>query len=135
MGVYILNSIFAWFFLLLARRVNYGNKSDVIEGKNHKLNILSKTFVGISFVCIFMVAGLRVEVGSDYNNYADLFNKYLWSEWNFIPNIEPLFFYFTKTIGLFTSNHQWLFIIAALIIYVPYYKVSISLYVFYFFFY
>ncbi|MEH6991075.1 EpsG family protein, partial [Cytobacillus firmus] len=67
----------------------------------------------------------RVNVGTDYNAYKTLYYNYKGLPFDYKVNIELLFFYLNKVIGLFTGDSQWLFIVTSFLIYFFYYKVIV----------
>jgi len=132
MFVYIIMLLLTYIFALLSRITNRGdqyildNKSILYKKHNTLELTISKVSLLLSFFSIWVVAGLRVNVGTDFHEYRTLFYNFYDLSFNSTVNIELFYFYLNKLIGLFTQNPQWLFIISAFIIYIFYYQVIVK---------
>lgn len=110
MFVYVLNVAFIFFLSFLL----YG------IGKPFKYK--NEIMLSISFIFLFLISGLRFNVGRDYLNYT-----YTFILVNKLPNLSAIinlskdsgleiaFLLLNKLIGLFTSNIQWIFLTTSFI--------------------
>src|SRR5574344_935212 len=74
----------------------------------------------ISFLCLFFVSGFRsINVGSDTNEYFDMFNLVSSTEWNDIPSLfnqmEFGWAYFNKVLSCIWNDPQILLIATSFI--------------------
>lgn len=74
-----------------------------------------------SYICLVLIitilslfSGLRYGVGTDYHTYVNIFDKIFIDQ--SAKDSEPLFYYLTATIRIFTDNSQVFFIVTSIII-------------------
>lgn len=79
-----------------------------IFNKNNKINIYLKAF--ICALPLSFVAGCRYNVGTDFMSYYIQFQL---NNQGLDSRMEPLFLLLNKTIGIFTDNPQWFFIVTS----------------------
>lgn len=99
MQVYVIMTICCLVLLFCSRIVNEKKKKYVL--------------ILLSFMSIFIVSALRVDVGTDYRSYVDWFD-----------NVTEISFGYTNflfnniifIIKVFSKNSQWLFVISSLMI-------------------
>lgn len=88
-----------------------------------------KVYCSIIGFTLFIISALRgISVGGDSWNYARLFNITITQSYENIllsGTRDIGYVIFVKTIGLFTTNHQWLFVLVAAL-----FAVSISIYIY-----
>ena len=91
MILYVSNLFIIWFFLLISRCNTYLIRDKIIENEynQYKMSVISKITLVVSFLIIWLFAGLRFNVGTDFGSYSYLFDRYLVYPWTKIPNIEP----------------------------------------------
>lgn len=127
MVVYITNIFIVFFTLLFSRKIP---SMDINIGKrklnNDSKKTLSKILLAIAFSCIFLVSGLRYNVGTDYNNYIEIFNIIINRKLQLSYQIEPAFILMIKLIALFTNEFLWLFIVTSLFITIFVFKASMN---------
>lgn len=104
MFVYGITTLLVAFF---ASRVHM-SASDGSQVKNN-LNKSNKFFVILTAAVLIFVAGFRWKVGTDYNTYISLFNRYI-SDYNAYLNLfdGPLFVFFAKLTS-FLCRDYWIF--------------------------
>lgn len=99
MLVYVIVALLSYFLLMLSKKTKDSKKKNVL--------------ITISFLIVFLVSALRVNVGTDYKSYVNWFNDidtFSLSFTNFLFN-NMIFI-----IKLFTHNPQWLFVVTSFII-------------------
>lgn len=99
MLVYIIMTICCFILLYFSKKVSENKKKWIL--------------IALSFLTVFAVSALRVNVGTDYKSYVAWFKNIS------VPTYEHTNFLFNNLIviiKIFTKNPQWLFIITSLII-------------------
>ncbi|NMA73042.1 MAG: EpsG family protein, partial [Bacteroidales bacterium] len=78
----------------------------------HKIN--HRFARGIVFLTLWLIAGLRYNVGRDFANYLREFNFLLYGRVSWI-DFEPGYRLLSSAIALFTTNAQYLFLVTSFI--------------------
>lgn len=128
MYIYIFNLFFVFLMLIISRMFYFQKKTTLLIGNKSIHNYKSSLFILISFFSIFLISGLRYNVGTDYQEYVNLF--YSISNTKIIvldhTAIEPLFIVFIKIVSIFSNNPVWLFLAFSFFITYFIYKASIK---------
>ncbi|KZE43901.1 EpsG family protein [Rossellomorea marisflavi] len=111
MIVYFFTAIFSSLFLYLFRVTKQKNK------------LLSKSFIFLSFVIIWIVSAIRYGVGTDYFSYYNYVNYVDKLQFSDIKNREYGFWILGKIVALFSDNGQLLIFVTSFIILFFIYKV------------
>lgn len=105
--VYVILSVAVFILLLISKKVT---------GKKKKI------LIGIAFALVFLVAAIRVGVGTDYYAYQKWFNK--------TEKISGFmncgFDLMVLILKVFTNNSQWLFAVSAFIILAFMFKAAVN---------
>lgn len=114
MSIYIVNLFITFTTLLISRCFK-------VE------KIIKYYFIIVSFISVLSVSGLRFQVGTDYNEYINLFNQVINDKnSSFFLTLEPIFIYICKIINIFSQDYIWLFIITSFFIIFFIFKVVIK---------
>ena len=115
MHIYIIVIMSIFLTLFISRKI-----------KDNYKNISSKIIIVFAFIYMFLFAGLRFNVGTDYLSYVELFDDIISSPLVFNFRLEPVFIIISKVISVFTNNPLWLFVITSFIITIFIFKASIK---------
>lgn len=92
--------------------------------KNLTLNgIMPRVVISASCILLIILAGTRINVGVDYQSYAELFRGIGKGQ---EYSLEPGYIWLNKVIFYFTENPQWLFFISSAITLVLMYRFIIK---------
>lgn len=86
-------------------------------------NYRDSIFLCFAFIQLFLISGMRYEIGIDFINYRGTFrlvqnlsNLSELLDFSKVTNLEIGYLLLNKIVGFFTVNPQWIFIISSLII-------------------
>lgn len=116
MIIYLCNLYFVLIMLILSRTlINKKYNNNLIKFNDSFM--LYKCLIVFAFSSMLLISGLRYEVGTDYREYVNIFTNIINSDgWGVIGKIEPIFVIISKSIGIISSNPQWMFFITSLFI-------------------
>lgn len=106
MYLYSLAVVTSTFFAYLYQRLNNVKSTRSLHAVPRGI------FMFAAFAVLFLVAGLRVNVGSDYESYVFWFHRIADGATAYF---EPGFVLLNKLISIFTNDAQWLFIASSFI--------------------
>lgn len=99
---------------------------EVISFKDVKQKRVLKQNIAFFLLCIFItISGLKGNVGTDYNNYQNLYiNTSLEAKYSFLSGVEPGFWYWMKFMSILGSNFTIFWFITC------FFNISLKFYVF-----
>ena len=127
MFVYLFNLYFVLIMLYVSRVISI-SAIELNWKRTSNLYGVNNYFVFLAFCSMFLIAALRHNVGTDYNEYVILFNSIATSQdsASFGFHIEPIFVLLSKTIAIFSDNPVWIFISTSFFITYFVFKASIK---------
>lgn len=97
-------------------------KTDEESLNQHNRFASSATFLGVLVVIVMaFMAGFRNRLGTDYENYVDIFENSSWDGISLDGNIEPGYTILNLLVRSIADYHPLMFTIAAFIMYYPIY--------------
>lgn len=95
--------------------------------ESSRIDGISSFFVILAFGSMFLISGLRFNVGTDYYEYENLFYNIATQDIKLFGfKIEPVFVVISKIIAIFSKDSVWMFIITSFFIAYFIFKASIK---------